>query len=89
MAILASVTVSIAAVTTGVLSLMLRVNQEPKLTSRGKTSEYEGINRTSSKVKPSDTTLSAKNDIFMYFYHLVEGQNYKKKKYKSPEIFGL
>jgi len=77
-----------AAVTIGVCSLMLRVNHDERSTSRGKTSEYEGINNTSSKVKPSDTTLSAKNDIYVYFYVLVKEQNYEKNMYKCPDFFG-
>ena len=52
-----SVTVSIAADTNGILMDSLRVSWEEMVTSRGNTSEYEGTNNTSSKVKPSLTIL--------------------------------
>ena len=47
-AILASVTVSMAADTNGMFSLMLRENLVASSTERGSTSEYAGINNTSS-----------------------------------------
>ena len=53
MAIAASVTVSIAALTIGMLSVMLREKRESTLTSRGRMSEKLGTRRTSSYVKPS------------------------------------
>jgi hypothetical protein len=48
-----SVTVSIAADTTGVFIRIFLVNIELRLTSLGSISEYEGTRRTSSNVKPS------------------------------------
>src|SRR5574344_3039491 len=61
-AIGASVTVSIAAVTKGICNSMLRENFVVNETSLGRTSEYAGISSTSSNVSPSITTLSAIND---------------------------
>ena len=63
MAMDASVTVSIAAETTGMFRVMLREKRVSKLTSRGNTSEYAGTSSTSSKVRPSMRTRSAINDI--------------------------
>jgi len=62
-AIFDSVTVSIAAEIMGIFSRILRENIDDKLTSRGITSEYDGISSTSSKVRPSITTLSEINDM--------------------------
>jgi hypothetical protein len=70
MAILCSVTVSIAAVTMGALMIMERENREERSTSRGKTSEYEGTKRTSSKVRPSKIILSERNDMSFSFFNL-------------------
>ena len=53
MAIPSSVTVSMAALTTGVFSPMFRENRLLKSVSPGRISEYCGISRTSSKVKPN------------------------------------
>src|SRR5436309_2332261 len=53
-----SVTVSIAALTIGTLSMMLREKRERMSTSRGCTSERRGTSRTSSKVRASGPTLS-------------------------------
>ena len=52
-AILLSVTVSIAAEDMGTLSFMFFVKLETIETSLGRTFEYDGIKRTSSYVKPS------------------------------------
>jgi len=49
----ASVTVSIAAETSGMFSSISRVRRVFRLTSFGRTSEYPGIRRTSSKVRAS------------------------------------
>jgi len=51
-AIRSSVTVSIAALTTGVLSTMCRENRLLTLASPGRISEYCGMSSTSSKVNP-------------------------------------
>ena len=68
MAIDASVTVSMAAVTNGMFNSMFRENFVFSSTVRGSTSEYAGIRRTSSKVRPSITILSAtKDDIVLKF----------------------
>jgi hypothetical protein len=67
MAIPDSVTVSIAADTIGVFNSMLRENFVLRLTFLGSTSEYAGTRSTSSKVSPSNTTLSEKNDMGNYF----------------------
>ncbi len=53
-----SVTVSIAADTTGRLSRMPRVSCVPRLTSCGSTCEYAGTSRTSSKVRASSRMRS-------------------------------
>src|SRR5664280_1190695 len=58
-----SVTVSIAAETTGVLMRMFLENIELRSTSLGSTSEYKGTRSTSSKVSPSYNILSSKKDI--------------------------
>ena len=52
----ASVTVSIAAEATGMLSGMVRVRRVLRLTSRGRTVEWAGTRRTSSKVRAFWTT---------------------------------
>src|SRR5688572_11730766 len=52
----ASVTVSMADDTTGMLRPMPRVNRVLRLTSRGRTVEWAGTRRTSSKVKAFSTT---------------------------------
>src|SRR5688572_12274441 len=52
----ASVTVSMAEDTTGMLRPMLRVSRVLRLTSRGRTVEWAGTRRTSSKVKAFSTT---------------------------------
>jgi hypothetical protein len=52
-AILASVTVSIADATIGRLRRMVRVSRVAMTTSLGSTSERPGRNSTSSKVSPS------------------------------------
>jgi ATP-dependent DNA helicase RecQ len=62
-AIADSVTVSIAADTIGAFKRIFWVKRVVTLTALGTTSEYEGINNTSSKVKPSNSTLSETNDI--------------------------
>jgi hypothetical protein len=63
MAMADSVTVSIAADTIGAFRVIFRVNRVVTLMEAGTTSEYAGINNTSSKVKPSNSTLSETNDI--------------------------
>ncbi len=50
-AVLLSVTVSIAAVIRGILSFISRVRWVTRFTSRGSTFEYEGTSKTSSKVR--------------------------------------
>jgi hypothetical protein len=52
MAMSASVTVSMAAETSGMLREMVRVKRVTVSTSRGWTAEYRGTRRTSSKVSP-------------------------------------
>jgi hypothetical protein len=66
-AIVDSVTVSIAADTIGVFNRMLRENIVARLTLRGSTSEKEGTSNTSSKVNPSAIILSVRNDIIKSF----------------------
>jgi len=63
MASISSVTVSIAADTMGVFSMMFRVKGALISTSLGRTSEKAGIKSTSSKVSPSEAILSWANDI--------------------------
>ena len=58
MAISDSVTVSIAAVRMGALSLIVRVSCVEKSTSLGNTWDSAGISRTSSKVRPSFVNFS-------------------------------
>ncbi|GBE36400.1 hypothetical protein BMS3Bbin07_00547 [bacterium BMS3Bbin07] len=58
MAMEASVTVSIAAVTMGVFKLILRVRYVVTSTSFGITSDFAGMRRTSSKVRPVRTFSS-------------------------------
>ena len=53
MAMSASVTVSMAAETSGMLREMVRVKRLAVETSRGWTAEYRGTRRTSSKVSPA------------------------------------
>jgi hypothetical protein len=65
------VTVSIAAETIGIFKLMFLENFVERSTLRGKTLEKAGINKTSSKVNPSITTLSAINDIKKRFKILL------------------
>jgi hypothetical protein len=57
-AILDSVTVSIAEETRGTAKVMLRVNRVEVLTSDGTTSDASGSKSTSSKVRPRIVTLS-------------------------------
>ena len=57
MAILASVTVSIAELTRGTLSRILRVSREEVSAVAGTMSEAAGNSRTSSKVRPSMAIL--------------------------------
>ena len=64
----ASVTVSIAAETMGILSLILREKRVSRETSRGNTSEKAGTSSTSSNVSPSGCTLSLINDIMNVDY---------------------
>ena len=52
MAMSASVTVSMAAETSGMLRGIVRVKRLTVETSRGCTAEYRGTSRTSSKVRP-------------------------------------
>src|SRR5512143_2919639 len=53
----ASVTVSMAAETSGIFSAMLRESREATFTSRGRTSDFRGTRRTSSNVIPSPMNL--------------------------------
>src|SRR5215831_4802818 len=53
-----SVTVSMAALTMGIFRLILRVRRVCVETSAGKTSDFCGTNRTSSKVSPSGIFVS-------------------------------
>ena len=55
----ASVTVSMAADTSGMFRLIRRVKRVAVDTSSGKTSEAAGTSRTSSKVRPSRLTLTS------------------------------
>ena len=64
-AILDSVTVSIAAVITGVLSVMVFVSFVVRSMSLGRTSDSAGIRSTSSKVRPSLTNFSI-NDSSLF-----------------------
>ena len=64
MAMGASVTVSIAADTIGMLRVMFREKRLLRSTSFGRTSEYDGMRSTSSKVRPSKAILSSTNDIW-------------------------
>ena len=61
---LASVTVSIAAETIGVFSLIFLLNEVEVSTSLGRTFEKAGTSSTSSNVIPSVIILSVKNDIW-------------------------
>jgi hypothetical protein len=72
MARLASVTVSMAAEIIGIFMGMFLESLVLRLTSRGITSEYDGTSRTSSKVKPSDLTLSSWKDIFAVFLRVIK-----------------
>jgi len=58
-----SVTVSIAAETTGVFRIIFFENLETVLTSLGSISEYPGANSTSSYVRPSNIILEELLDI--------------------------
>ncbi|OPZ48789.1 MAG: hypothetical protein BWY95_00565 [Bacteroidetes bacterium ADurb.BinA104] len=80
-AILDSVTVSIAAVTNGRFSVMLREKRLVKEISRGSTSEYAGISSTSSKVNPSIITLSSINDILLLFKLVLSISHFRYKLY--------
>src|SRR5208282_3813039 len=66
-AMIPSVTVSIAAETNGMLSDIFLENFDCNKTFRGSTSEKAGISKTSSNVKPSPAILSSKNDIVNRF----------------------
>src|SRR6185312_7003063 len=59
-AIRASVTVSIAAETSGMFTVMLRLSRVRVRASPGARSEYPGTSRTSSKVSPSSANFSLK-----------------------------
>jgi len=83
MAMVDSVTVSMAADTIGTFNLILRENMVDRLTLRGNTSEYAGTNNTSSNVKPSNTILSVRNDINGVLKNLPKIQ----KKLLRGEIF--
>jgi hypothetical protein len=56
MAVFDSVTVSMAALTSGILSVIRSVKRVETSMSRGKTADSAGIRRTSSKVKPTGKT---------------------------------
>ena len=58
MAMRDSVTVSIAELTSGTRSVMLRVTRDDVSTSLGITSDADGSSRTSSKVRPSIATFA-------------------------------
>jgi hypothetical protein len=64
----ASVTVSIAAETSGAQTLMFREKVVATCTSRGSTADFAGTSNTSSKVSPSVKTLSLVKVISNYFY---------------------
>ena len=55
----ASVTVSIAALTSGTARVMPRVNRVDVSTASGNTSDAEGTSSTSSKVSPSAANLAS------------------------------
>ena len=61
----ASVTVSMAAEISGILSLMRRVRRVFRLTSRGKTWERAGTNNTSSNVRASSMTRMAHYSVVL------------------------
>src|ERR1700720_3562254 len=56
MAVFDSVTVSMAALTNGILSEIRSVNRVMMLVSAGSTDDSAGINKTSSKVRPTGKT---------------------------------
>ena len=60
-AIRASVTVSIAAETSGISSAIVRVSRLAVETSFGRTADSAGTSRTSSKVRPSFANLSSRS----------------------------
>ena len=78
-AIGASVTVSIAAVTNGIFSSMFLENFVLSETSRGRTSEYAGTSSTSSNVSPSITTLSAINDDIRINFYCMQRYDFFSK----------
>ena len=61
MPIRASVTVSMAAETTGISSTIVRVSRLAVATSFGRTADSAGTSRTSSKVSPSFANLSSRD----------------------------
>ncbi len=61
MAMRASVTVSIAAETSGISSAIVRVRRLAVATSFGRTADSAGRSRTSSKVRPSFANLSCRS----------------------------
>jgi hypothetical protein len=72
----ASVTVSMLALSKGMLSLIFLVRKVETLTSLGTTKDLPGINSTSSKVRPVLANLSSMvatppflAEIFEPFYH--------------------
>ena len=66
MAVRASVTVSMAALTRGMLRAILRDNWVVRSTSRGRTSEWDGTSMTSSNVSPSGIFSSNIADSFAF-----------------------
>ena len=77
-----SVTVSIAAETIGILIEIFLENLEATLTSLGKISEYDGINKTSSYVNPSPITLTDNVSIMVVKLSKI-------KFHKSSKIYAL
>src|SRR2546422_1141930 len=81
-----SVTVSIAAETSGMLSWMLRVSRVLRLTLRGRTLEWAGTRRTSSKVRAFWTQRSEEHTSELQSrLHLVCRLLLEKKKNKQYE----
>ena len=73
----ASVTVSMAAETMGVLSAIVRVSRVETSTWAGRTSDFWGTSRTSSKVRASGNLSSSIQPTpwhFLYFFPLPQGQ---------------
>src|SRR5229473_1209256 len=81
----ASVTVSIAAETTGRLTLISRVNRLASETSRGSTSEYAGTSKTSSNVSASSRIrISSRSQVRQEAAHCTLRVLPGKPQYHRP-----